>query len=96
MSSSQQHRDVMSELDVSQVTCLVREAAGKLSSSVEVVGVLPGRGGSAYVEILVNITGSAHEARQLAIGVFRNASQEAIAGAIAAGVRRYLDESPCP
>jgi hypothetical protein len=96
MSGSQQHRDVMSVLDLSQVTCVVREAAGKLSPSVEVVGVLPGRAGSAYVEILVNITRSAREARQLAVGVFRNASKEAIAGAIAASVRRYLDEFPCP
>ena len=93
MSRSQQDRDVISVLDLSQVTCVVREAAGKLSPSVEVVGVLPGRAGSAYVEILVNITRSAREARQLAIGVFRNASQEAIAGTIAASVRRYLDES---
>jgi hypothetical protein len=96
MSGSQQHRDVMSVLDLSQVTCVVREAAGKLSPSVEVVGVLPGRAGSAYVEILVNITRSAREARQLAVGVFRNASKEAIAGAIAASVRRYLDEFSCP
>jgi hypothetical protein len=93
MSRSQQDRDVISVLDLSQVTCVVREAARKLSPSVEVVGVLPGRAGSAYVEILVNITRSAREARQLAIGVFRNASQEAIAGTIAASVRRYLDES---
>jgi hypothetical protein len=96
MSRSQQHRDVISVLDLSQVTCVVREAAGKLSPSVEVVGVLPCRAGSAYVEILVNITRSDREARQLAIGVFRNASKKAIAGAIAASVQCYLDESPCP
>jgi hypothetical protein len=86
----------MSELDFSQVTCLVLEATGELSPSVEVVGVLPGRAGSAYVEILVNLTGSAREAHQVVIGVFRNASKEAIAGAIAASVRRYLDGFPCP
>jgi hypothetical protein len=96
MSRWQQHGDVISVLDLSQVTCVVREAAGKLSPPVEVVGVLPGRAGSAYVEILVNITRSAREARQLAVGVFRNASKEAIAGAIAGSVRRYLDEFPCP
>jgi hypothetical protein len=86
----------MSEIDFSQVTCLVHEATGDLYPSAEVVGVLPGRAGSAYVEILVNITGSAYEAHQVVIGVFRNASKEAIAVAIAASVRRYLDEFPCP
>jgi hypothetical protein len=86
----------MSELDFSQVTCLVHGATGELSPSVEVVGVLPGRAGSAYVEILVNITDSAREAHQVVIGVFRDASKEAIAGAIAASVRSHLAEFACP
>ena len=93
MSGSHQHCDVISLLDLSQVTCVAREAAGQLSPSVEVVGVLPGRAGSAYVEILVTITPSVRGAHQLAIGVFRDASKETIAGAIAASVRRYLGES---
>lgn len=96
MTKSPQHRDVISLLDVSQLACVVREAAGKLSPSVEVGGVLPGRAGSAYVEILVNITRSGREACQLAVGVFRNTSKEAIANAIAASVGPYLDEFPCP
>jgi hypothetical protein len=51
--------------------------------------------GSAYVEILVNIIGAACETHQLAIGVFRDASKEAFAAAIAASLRRYLDEHTC-
>ena len=85
----------MSALDFSQVTCLVHEATEELSPSVEVVGVLSGRAGSAYVEILLKITGSAREAHQVVIGVFRDASKEAIAGAIAAGIESYLDGFPC-
>jgi hypothetical protein len=86
----------MPEFNLSDVTCLVHEATRELSTSVDVLGVLSRRAGSAYVEILVSITGSARDAHQLVIGFFRNASREAIVGGIAASVRRYLDEIPCP
>jgi hypothetical protein len=79
----------MSELDLAQVTCVAREAAGKLSPALEVVGVLSVRAGSTYVEILVNITARGHEPCQLVIGVFRNASEKEIARQISA----YLDDT---
>ena len=78
------------ELNVFDVSRIAREAALEQSLPVDVIGVVPGRGGE-YAEVLFYMDGWPSEC-QVEMGVFRNASEPVLRQAIAARLREHIEE----
>ena len=81
-----------SELNVSEVTRIAREAADRHSLPLEVMGVTLPTGGSDYVEILVSIDNCASPPCQIAVGVFRNLSESALSDEIVSRLRHHVEK----
>jgi hypothetical protein len=86
----------MSEFDVTDVTRIARRAVDDQALPLRVVGAVLGGRGSDYVEVLVTIEGCASEPCQLAVGVFRNTSEEHLTKEITLQLRRHLDSHRSP
>ena len=82
----------MSQLHVSDVTRIARQAVFDHALPLEVVGVLRSGPGSGYVEILVNLDGRTADPRQFLIGVFRNLSESALVTDIASRLLRLYED----
>ena len=66
------------------------EAAREASPNLKVAGVMPGLGGTSYVEILINAEGWASS--QITVGAFRTAGPAALKKQIVESLQRRLDE----
>jgi hypothetical protein len=66
----------------------VREA----SPDLKVAGVIPGEGGTSYVEILITVEEPSAENWQLTVGAFRNAGAAAFKRQISESLQRRLHE----
>ena len=64
----------MDSLNITDVTRIATEAAGQLSSRLQVVGVTHGAGDGDYAEIVVDVEEGHKEPSRLSLGVFRNTS----------------------
>jgi hypothetical protein len=77
-------------LAVPAVTQIAVEAAREASPDLKVAGVLPGNGGTSYVEILINAEG--WDVDQITVGVFRNAGPAALKQEIYNRLQKHLHE----
>ena len=75
-------------LAVRAVTQLAVEAAREASPDLTVAGVLPGNGGTSYVEILIKAEG--WDVDQITVGVFRNAGPAALKHQIFSHLQRHV------
>lgn len=75
-------------LAVRAVTQLAVEAAREASPDLKVAGVLPGDGGTSYVEILINAEG--WDVDQITVGVFSNAGPAALKHQIFSHLQRHV------
>ena len=74
------------------VAKIAMEAAREASPALTVAGVMPGGGGTSYVEILVNVDGIDPESRQITVGAFRNAGPAELKKQIFDSLQRRLHE----
>ena len=79
-------------LAVRAVAQIAVEAAREASPDLRVAGVMPGDGGTSYVEILINAEGWDFEGYQITVGVFRNSGPAALKRAIYNHLQRHLHE----
>jgi hypothetical protein len=79
-------------LAVGDVAQIAVEAAREASPDLKVAGVMPGDGGTSYVEILINADGWDADTYQITVGVFRNAGPAAVKQAIYSRLQRHLHE----
>ena len=77
---------------VGAVTRIAVEAAREASPDLKVAGVMPGDGGTSYVEILINAEGWDDDSSQITVGVFRNAGPAALKRDIYNHLQRHLHE----
>jgi hypothetical protein len=68
------------------------EAVRETSPDLKVAGVIPGEGGTSYVEILINVEGRDAEGCQITVGAFRNAGAAAFKRQISESLQRRLHE----
>lgn len=78
-------------LNVPEVTRIATEAVREHSTNLQVVGVTLG-GDGAYAEVLIDIAGCRKQPCRFSIGVFRDASPEAIYDEIASSLERHVRE----
>ena len=79
-------------LTIVEVTRIAKDVARAQSSSLEVKGVTLGGGAdSGYVEILVNIQGCDTAPCQIAVGTFRDVSEQTLSVEIAQQLRAHLE-----
>jgi len=81
----------MSQLDVSDLTKIAKEAAMKQHLPVEIVGAVLAGSDSDRVEILVNVDGCAVDPCLFSVAVFRNLPRAELLDEIAAGLRSHLE-----
>ena len=79
--------DTMSAAEVSRI---VKAAARRASPRLEVVGVTVNKGGSGYVEVLVDIDGCRAEPCQVVLGVFRDVSEAALESTVTEQLRKHV------
>jgi hypothetical protein len=79
-------------LAVRAVAQIADEAAREASPDLKVAGVMPGDGGTSYVEILINAEGWDDDSCQITVGVFRNAGAAALKRDIVNHLQRHLHE----
>jgi len=79
-------------LAVGAVAQIAVEAAREASPDLKVAGVMPGDGGTSYVEILINAQGWDDDSCQITVGVFRNAGPAALKRDIYNSLQRHLHE----
>mgnify|MGYP003576515587 CR=1 FL=1 len=79
--------DTLSSLNVTDVT---REAASQQSAKLHVVGVTIGNGDGDYAEVIIDLEDCVNEPCRMAVGVFRNASADAVRGAILKRLERHI------
>jgi hypothetical protein len=77
---------------VRTVAQIAVEAAREASPALKVAGVMPGDGGTSYVEILINAEGWDDDSCQITVGVFRNAGPAALKRDIYNHLQRHLHE----
>lgn len=83
---------IENRLAVGAVTRIAVEAAREASPDLKVAGVMPGDGGTSYVEILINVDGWDDDSCQITVGVFRNAGAAALKRDIYNHLQRHLHE----
>ena len=79
-------------LAVGAVAQIAVEAARETSPDLKVAAVMPGDGGTSYVEILINAQGWDDDSCQITVGVFRNAGPAALKRDIYNSLQRHLHE----
>lgn len=79
-------------LAVGAVAQIAVEAAREASPDLKVAAVMPGDGGTSYVEILINAEGWDDDSGQITVGVFRNAGPAAVKRDIYNSLQRHLHE----
>ena len=80
-------------LPVRTVSQIALEAAREASPGLKVAGVMPGDGGTSYVEILVNVDGWDPDSCQITVGAFRNLGPAAFKQQVVESLQRRLHES---
>ena len=83
---------VENRLAVGAVAKIAVEAAREASPDLKVAGVMPGDGGTSYVEILINAQGWDDDSCQITVGVFRNAAPATVKRDIYNTLQRHLHE----
>ena len=84
---------IENRLTVRTVAQIALEAARETSPDVKVAGVMPGDGGTSYVEILVNVDGWDPDSCQITVGAFRNLGPAAFKQQVVESLQRRLHES---
>ena len=84
---------IETRLPVRTVAQIALEAAREASPDLTVAGVMPGDGGTSYVEILVNVDGWDPDSCQITVGAFRNAGPAAFKRQVVESLQRRLHES---
>lgn len=79
-------------LAVRTVARIASEAAREACPDFRVAGVMPGAGGTSYVEILINLEGLDPDNSQITVGAFRNAGAAALKKHIVDSLQRHLHE----
>ena len=81
-------------LNVTEVTRIAREAARQQSVKLHVMGVTIGNGDGDcdYAEVIIDLEDCANEPCRMAVGVFRNASADAVRGEIVQRLERHIRE----
>jgi hypothetical protein len=79
-------------LAVGTVAQIAYEAAREASPDLRVTGVMPGEGGTSYVEILIQVEGWDPDNSQITVGAFRNAGPAAFKKQISDSLQRRLHE----
>jgi hypothetical protein len=82
----------MPSLNVADVTRIAREAAGTQSANVQVMGVTVGTGDGDYAEVIIDLQDCGKEPCRMSVGIFRNASAEAVRGEIVRQLERHIRE----
>jgi hypothetical protein len=77
-------------LAVRTVAQIAVEAVREASPDLTVAGVMPGHGGTNYVEILINVDGWDLRNSQITVGVFRNTGPVAFKKQISDSLQRVL------
>ena len=79
-------------LPIEEVTRVAEEAAGATSPDFKISGVLlGGSSDSAYVEILITITGCRNDVCQVSVGVFRDIPADELRDQIEIKLRDHLE-----
>ena len=84
---------LQNRLAVSTVARIADEAVREASPDLRVAGVMPGDGGTSYVEILINVEGWDSDSSQITLGAFRNAGPTALKKQISDSLHRRLHEA---
>lgn len=79
-------------LAVRTVAQIAVEAVREASPDLRVAGVMPGDGGTSYVEILINVEGWDPRSAQITVGAFRNAEPAAFKRQFFDSLQRVLYE----
>ncbi|MGH9239013.1 MAG: hypothetical protein ACRD3G_13315 [Vicinamibacterales bacterium] len=85
---------IENRLAVRTVAQIAVEAVREASPDLTVAGVMPGDGGTNYVEILINVEGWDSDGSQITVGAFRNTGPAAFKKQISDSIQRRLHESP--
>ena len=84
---------MVENLAVRTVAQIAWEAVREASPDLRIAGVMPGHGGTSYVEILINAVGGASDSSQITVGAFRNTGPAALKKQIVDSLQRRLHES---
>jgi len=79
-------------LAVRTVAQIAHDAVREASPELSVAAVMPGDGGTSYVEILINVEGWDPDNSQITVGAFRNAGPAAFKKQISESLQRVLRE----
>jgi hypothetical protein len=80
----------MDTMNPTEIARIARTAARRAAPQLDVVGVTIGAGGTAYVEILLEIRGCHTDSCQVVVGVFRDVPEATLESDIAAQLRQHL------
>lgn len=69
---------------------IAAEAVREASPDLTITGVMPGQGGTSYVEILIRVEGWDEESCQITVGAFRNSGPVALKRQISESLQRRL------
>ena len=79
--------DTMNATDIARIA---RAAARRASPQLDLVGVTINAGGTAYVEILLEIRGCHADSCQVVVGVFRDVPEATLESDISAQLTQHL------
>ena len=69
---------------------IAAEAVREASPDLKITGVMPGLGGTSYVEILIRVEGWDQDDCQITVGAFRNSGPAALKKQISDSLQRRL------
>jgi hypothetical protein len=83
-------------MNIADVLRVAREAVRREAVPVNVAGVTMSPEGSRYAEIVMSMGGASEERQRIAVGIFRDSSEDAVMELIARTLRRYSTGSSAP